>query len=48
MLTLDVAQKMVETMPDATLVEIERAGHMVFEDNPEDFNNTVDAWLAQG
>ena len=47
LLTLDVAQKMVETMPDATVVEIERAGHMGFEDKPADFNKAVDAWLDQ-
>ena len=36
-LDLDVAQKMIETLPDGQLVEIDRAEHMVFEDNPNDF-----------
>lgn len=38
LLSPDVAQKMVDAMPHATLVEIARAGHMVFEDNPDDFH----------
>ena len=32
-----VAQRMVETLPNGQLVGIPRAGHMVFEDNPDDF-----------
>ena len=36
-LDLDVAKKMIETLPDGQLVEIDRAEHMVFEDNPNDF-----------
>jgi pimeloyl-ACP methyl ester carboxylesterase len=36
-LSPQVARKMVETIPNAQLVEVQRAGHMVFEDNPEDF-----------
>ena len=31
------AKQMVEAMPDAQLIEIQRAGHMVFEDNPDQF-----------
>jgi pimeloyl-ACP methyl ester carboxylesterase len=47
LLSPEVAQKMVEAMPNAVVVEIERAGHMVFEDNPQDFNTAVGAWLQQ-
>lgn len=32
-----VAQRMTKDLPQGQLVEIPRAGHMVFEDNPEDF-----------
>ncbi len=45
LLTLDVAQRMVETFPNGQLVEIPRAGHMVFEDNPEDFIAAVTRFL---
>ena len=30
------AQRMLEELPDGYLTEVQRAGHMVFEDNPED------------
>lgn len=46
LLSPEVAQRMVETMPDAKLVEVERAGHMVFEDNPTDFIAAVKNWLS--
>jgi esterase len=46
LLTPEVAQRMVETIPNAKLVEIERAGHMVFEDNPKDFIAAVKDWLS--
>jgi len=36
-LSPEVAQQMLEAMPNAQLVELPRAGHMVFEDNPDDF-----------
>ena len=45
LLTLDVAQRMVQTFPNGQLVEIPRAGHMVFEDNPEDFIAAVTRFL---
>ena len=45
LLTLEVAQKMVETFADGQLVEIPSAGHMVFEDNPDDFNTAVTRFL---
>ncbi len=42
----DVARRMIETLPDGRLVEIERAEHMVFEDNPEDFIAAVRDFLV--
>ncbi len=45
LLPAEVAQQMVATLPDASLVEIDQAGHMVFEDNPEDFIAAVKGWL---
>ena len=36
-LGLDVANRMVDTLADGRLVHVERAAHMVFEDNPEGF-----------
>ena len=45
LLTREVAQRMVDTFPDAQLVEISKAGHMVFEDNPEDFIVAVKEFL---
>jgi len=44
-LSPEVAQRMVETLPNTQLVEVPRAGHMVFEDNPEDFIQAVKGWL---
>ena len=46
LLPLEIAQQMVETLPDGRMVEIERAGHMVFEDNPEDFIAALQAFLS--
>ena len=46
LLPAEVAQRMVATLPDASLVEIDQAGHMVFEDNPEDFIVAVRSWLG--
>ena len=45
LLPAEVAQQMLATLPDASLVEVDRAGHMVFEDNPEDFIAAVKGWL---
>ena len=42
----DIARRMIETLPDGRLVEIERAQHMVFEDNPEDFIAAVRGFLV--
>ena len=44
-LSIDVAHRMLDIMPNAQLVEIPRAGHMVFEDNPEDFISAVRSFL---
>ena len=35
-LATDTAQRMLQELPDGHLTEVQRAGHMVFEDNPED------------
>ena len=44
-LSPEVAQQMVKEMPDARLVEIQNAGHMVFEDNPDEFLSVVQQFL---
>jgi pimeloyl-ACP methyl ester carboxylesterase len=36
-LGLETAEKMVEVLPNGTLVHVDRAAHMVFEENPEGF-----------
>ena len=46
LLTEETARQMVDTLAQGTLAEIERAGHMVFEDNPADFIAAVKGWLA--
>ena len=46
LLPREVADRMVETIPTAELVEVSRAGHMVFEDNPEEFIPAVMGWLS--
>ena len=45
LLTPEGARRMVDTLPNGSVVEVERAGHMVFEDNPEDFIAAVKGWL---
>ena len=45
LLTKETAQQMVDTLAQGSRVEIERAGHMVFEDNPVDFIAAVKGWL---
>ena len=44
-LPLDGARQMVEAMPATQLVEVQQAGHMVFEDNPDDFLAAVRGFL---
>lgn len=46
LLTTETARQMVDTLPQGELVEIQRAGHMVFEDNPDDFIAAVKDWLS--
>ncbi len=45
-LSLEVAQQMLATLPNVAMVEIQRAGHMVFEDNPTDFIAAVKDFLG--
>ena len=44
-LGLATAEKMVDILPDGKLVHIDRAAHMVFEDNPEDFIRVLHDFL---
>ena len=46
LLPANVAAKMIGTLPNGSVVEVERAGHMVFEDNPEGFISAIKGWLA--
>ncbi len=46
LLTQETADRMVDTLAQGSMVNIERAGHMVFEDNPSDFIDAVKSWLA--
>lgn len=46
LLTQETADRMVDTLAQGSMVNIERAGHMVFEDNPSDFISAVKSWLA--
>jgi pimeloyl-ACP methyl ester carboxylesterase len=46
LLPREVADRMIETIPTAQLVEVSRAGHMVFEDNPEEFITALKGWLT--
>lgn len=46
LLSDDVAQRMIQTLPNGTLAEVDQAGHMVAEDNPTDFIAVVKGWLA--
>lgn len=45
-LPLDAAQEMAALSPSNKLVEVPRAGHMVFEDNPNDFIAAVRNFLV--
>ena len=45
LLTRDTADRMVREIPDAALVEIPMAQHMVFEDNPDEFLQAVQQFL---
>ena len=45
-LGLNVAERMVDTLADGKLVQVENAAHMVFEDNPEGFNTVLADFLG--
>ncbi len=45
LLSPETAKRMVDTMPNAQLAEVQRAGHMVFEDNPEGFLEAIGPFL---
>jgi pimeloyl-ACP methyl ester carboxylesterase len=42
----EIAQQMLDANPRARLADIARAGHMVFEDNPDAFLAAVKGFLA--
>ena len=46
LLSSEVAHQMVETLDQGKLVEVPRSGHMVFEDNPEDFISQLTSFLS--
>ena len=46
LLAADTAQRMLSTLPNAQLVEVEQAGHMVFEDNPSGFIAAIQQFLG--
>lgn len=46
LLSSETAERMLATLPNPALVEIARAGHMVFEDNPGDFIAVVRDFLG--
>ena len=46
LLPREVADRMVETIPAAQISEVSKAGHMVFEDNPEEFIPILKSWLS--
>ena len=45
-ISLDVAERMVETLADGRLVHVDNAAHMVFEDNPDGFNTALADFLG--
>ena len=44
-LSAEMAKQMEDTLAHGKLVQVRRAGHMVFEDNPTDFKNAVGSFL---
>ena len=46
-LSAEATQQMLATLPHASQVEIPRAAHMVFEENPEDFLTAVRAFVGR-
>ena len=47
LLSPEVARRMEDELAQGKLVEVQRAGHMVFEDNPEDFISQLASFLGQ-
>ena len=45
LLTEDTANRMVDTLAQGKVVQVRRAGHMVFEDNPQDFISEITPFL---
>jgi len=45
LLPAEVAKQMTELINNAQLEEVRHAGHMVFEDNPDEFLSAVLRWL---
>ena len=45
-ISLSVAERMVETLANGKLVHVDNAAHMVFEDNPGDFNAALADFLG--
>ena len=41
----ETVDRMVKEMPDARMVEVSKAGHMVFEDNPDEFLTAVQKFI---
>jgi pimeloyl-ACP methyl ester carboxylesterase len=46
LLSPDMAQQMLGALPNAQLAEVPRAAHMVFEENPEAFIETMQQYLV--
>ena len=44
-LPVSVAERMTQVMAQAEVVEVERAAHMVMEENPDKFTQVVKEWL---
>ncbi len=44
-LSAELAREMEQTLSQGKLVQVQRAGHMVFEDNPNDFISEVTSFL---
>ena len=45
-LSPEVAERMVQTLADGRLAHVDKAAHMVFEDNPEQFNAALADFLG--
>jgi pimeloyl-ACP methyl ester carboxylesterase len=45
LLSPEIAQQMLDTLPNAQLAEVQRAAHMVFEENPDGFMEVMRHYL---